>query len=481
MFRQRLLFLLLLIPFYCTSQMEYRLFDPEESYMFQDEEGYFHAIKWDSVYIGDVTDYLFNFKTFRMNDLGYYSDKENSWLGYAVRQIYGNEYGYIMIHPGEEVEIKTGASLGETFPVYYYPGGDIIWASLEAHQAESFLGVQDSVKTFSFQKKTASGELLDHSLNEKTIKVSKNYGMIKALSFTDFPDGPVQSLQMTGSLNNGLGMMQMRFNEAFGLAVGDEIHEQRYSSTFQNTFTGKYIHEVLDVAFNTEETVVNIEVKRCGIEKYFEEGDSSIQFFNDTIVLNRAAYNGAEEPCFQFPEEYPEIPFHDDPRTFAQQYQTGEYNNRRIKSYGMLFQMIDPENWMPYIDYYCADYYIEGVGQYYHFFDPGGEAYLMPVYFKKGNETWGVPFSCDDLTSVEEVEIPKVEVYPNPATTNISIHSEVKNFQFKLYDGKGELKLSRRILSSIEILSIESLPPGNYFYELEFEKGRQQGKLIITR
>lgn len=448
--------------------------------MFQDEENYFHTVRWDSVYIGDVTDYLFNHKTFRETDSGFHTDKGNSWLGQSIRQLYGNEFGYIIIGPGDEIELKTGALLEESFPMYYYLNGDIVWGTLISVEEESFLSVTDTVKTFELQKKDVNGEMLAHDVNGMTIMVSKNYGMIQGMNFVDFPDGLLQQYTMTGIEGKALGKMNMTFTEAFNINVGDEIHEFRHSMAFDMSFSGRYIYNVLEVNFNINSTTLDLKVKRCAIEEEFENNELTTWLYDDTISLYRSAYDGVDEPCFQFPSEYPDIPFHQEPRTFSTQKKTSEYNGRRVKSFGELYNKVNEEEWTPYIDYYCGDYYIEGVGQYYHFQDAGGEAYLLPEYFKKGMETWGTPYHCDDLLPVKEWSKDLAYVYPNPAYDELCFSLKNKPFYLSLMNGRGQTVIQRKYAVEEEI-NLQTLAPGIYYYSIQTDQDHYSGKIAIQR
>lgn len=76
-----------------------------------------------------------------------------------------------------------------------------------------------------------------------------------------------------------------------------------------------------------------------------------------------------------------------------------------------------------------------------------------------------------------------VNVYPNPASTNLTIENAQTGDSFELYDMLGKRVLKTKIASVNQNLSLSDLPDGVYFYTIKDELGNQSAskKLIIRK
>jgi len=77
------------------------------------------------------------------------------------------------------------------------------------------------------------------------------------------------------------------------------------------------------------------------------------------------------------------------------------------------------------------------------------------------------PFTIDVVvipTSIEENTQPLFQVYPNPATTNLTLttESDLTGSEYFLTDGLGKMVLRGKIISDNTIISLEGLSKGTY-------------------
>jgi hypothetical protein len=91
-----------------------------------------------------------------------------------------------------------------------------------------------------------------------------------------------------------------------------------------------------------------------------------------------------------------------------------------------------------------------------------------------------------DPVSSNEIEVASfVKVFPNPATNYINVeigNGETEKLLFSIYDLHGRNLLSREMIGKREVVSVEKLPKGTYFYKFtsgETTKGK--GKFSIIR
>lgn len=477
----RIFLLIFILLFFGLSanraQVMYQLFDPYETYLYEDEQGFMHTVKWDSVYIGDATDYFFNYRTFQHQNGDYYTDQGISWMGYGIRRVYGDLNNYVLLEDEEEMIIMIGGMLGEEFPMYIYPNGNQIRGEITKIQEESFLGVTDSVKTIEIVKKDINGDEIQYDYNGFLIKVSKSHGMIQGFNFGAFPDGVMEEYTLVGAEKAGLGAGNLSFTDVFSMVPGDEIHVYEYLNSIQKSFEGMYIYDVLEKTFNMDENQVTLVVERCAHEIEVINPEQIEQSYTDTISLEYAVFSGTGEPCFRFPSAYPDIPFGSDPRTYSRQYYSTGIEGRLIKSYGELFNPAD-DLWLQYLDYYCPDYYIEGLGQYYYSLGLGGESYSEPVYFKQGGLEWGTPYDCNDWLSVQENNGYGIHVYPNPFTDKITVQTDIIKTKFSLYNASGQPVIENLSGQELKNIDVSHLSTGIYFYCITSGMQTVSGKLI---
>ncbi|MBC8465654.1 T9SS type A sorting domain-containing protein, partial [bacterium] len=106
---------------------------------------------------------------------------------------------------------------------------------------------------------------------------------------------------------------------------------------------------------------------------------------------------------------------------------------------------------------------------------------LNLVYYKKGSETWGTPVAtdCSTLVPVEEPPAPQTEcsIYPNPASTHITVETQVPS-QLSILNLNGLELLKQPITEPKTIIDISSLPNGVYFVRVMGEKTVRVGKFI---
>lgn len=96
---------------------------------------------------------------------------------------------------------------------------------------------------------------------------------------------------------------------------------------------------------------------------------------------------------------------------------------------------------------------------------------------------FGIPdfnAALNTALGIETVENEEVLVYPNPVNTSISvkISDDSKNSILHLYNNLGQKINEFEITNKHQIISVENLATGMYFYEIETKNKIQKGKLL---
>jgi hypothetical protein len=79
------------------------------------------------------------------------------------------------------------------------------------------------------------------------------------------------------------------------------------------------------------------------------------------------------------------------------------------------------------------------------------------------------------VAGVERLDIDRVNVYPNPATSYINVDGAVDTLT--LYDMQGALVIE----SHTNILDVTTLPAGNYLLKISSNEGVRTVKILIVR
>lgn len=108
--------------------------------------------------------------------------------------------------------------------------------------------------------------------------------------------------------------------------------------------------------------------------------------------------------------------------------------------------------------------------------DVGSFGINTPLFFGLDNFT-----ASPSFVGINELTISNTfEMYPNPATTQLYIHSKNKNvIGFTIFDSNGNLIMEEKQHSSGNPINLTSLPSGMYFVKINTENGIETKKLII--
>ena len=396
-----------------------------------------------------------------------------SWIGPSVI-IKPNGLNLFINHEGDTITINTLASVGDKWIAYQQDSSIIVEASVVSCELQNFLGLQDSVKTIAFTPYNEELGPLDLPLSIMTVKLSKNYGFVRALNFYIFPGTEVllygdefEELDLIGLSNPQVGVQNLTWFEVYDFQPGDEIHVY-YKSTFYDEYG------------EGGETTIK------SIYNYIERND-----YPDSIVYRYSlrqsnSYTGSEGSSFTFSDDVRESTIRANPTfdklpgepVFDENYYSysmknttplSKYDPSELES----FSNVDDSCWAIIIADGCLDYdeYRKGLGGPYYscwsnpFLEQSLENKL--VYYKKGNITWGEPLVITGISDIENVN--HIQVYPNPANDILNVTFEsggYTNNEIRIYSLEGKLLLSQKLLSNQTSVDISELKTGVYIVKV---------------
>jgi hypothetical protein len=388
----------------------------------------------------------------------------------------------------DTITIKTLAKLNDSWLAMERKNSLKVIAQVTKHDTVTFLGIKDSVKTISFKVYDYSMTPITSDLNNLTIQVSKNYGLVKTLNFLLFPDfgelspspsnlNILKELKLVGLSNPKLGVQNLTWFDAFDFQVGDILHiyeEDSYSQNPQNATITKTIQKCIS-RINYPDSIMYV-FDNEELIKTTKTG-TLYTYIHDTINLIVKANT-------EFDKLPGVIVYFDKMPNFAYtNVMTSSARPEKFREESSPFQ-VNEDTCMSEIamDAGCNYKYQRGLGGPYFLRVEmtTGKYYERTVkYYKKGSETWGTPLI---ITNISEVKPNSTRVYPNPARDqiNITVSSSNTSFTFDLMDVTGRLILKKYIKGANNTAIDVSNLKGLFLYKITAQnKVIASGKLII--
>ncbi len=410
-----------------------------------------------------------------------------SWIGNKVI-IQSNGLSVFLNKESDSVKLKTNAILYESWTAYQFPDSSTVVATVINHDTLSFLGLVDSTKTIGFKVFDKKMNPLSHMLNAMSIIISKNYGLVKTLNFSMFPDfneyynyqDQLQEYTLAGLSAPKLGIQNLEWYAVNDFQVGDEIHvsyenSEWYDPAYVVCDLRQTIYKYLSRKENADSIVYTIE--RTQSQKQTAIANITYTYVHDTIQSIIKPW-----PLF---EKLPGEVIFSDNWAYVLSMKSNNFISKTIPSVYDRFHLNSESCWSNCCADGCfpADIYLKGLGGPYYECDnvfSGGGLTNKFVYYKKGSDSWGVPLV---ITSVKDNRVEdKIEIYPNPAKNRIYI--TVKNLEFlfvlEIANMEGQVLLAKKIDSNSSSVNIENFKSGFYIYRFSKNGVRiKTGKLII--
>lgn len=486
--RQLLLAFCSLLMVLVVKGQNYQTVNPDVISSFLNENNYVSFIRIDSTgYENSLILYPFSVNQMLFDNC--FSPRAGSWIGSEII-IDDNGYNIFLNHQQDSVKINTLAVEGESWIAYGHPGQLHIVASVIEHGIEEFLGLTDSVKVIAFQTYNSDGEPAELEVNDMQVKISKNYGFVKTLSFYYFPEmnslyGLLTELTLAGLSEPETGVQNFTWFDVHDFQPGDVLHVLRNDGTwigeedgyFQITETRKAIQYL--ERFDYSDSIRYVYTITQRIHKQWLD---SIAVYTDTLSKIIAPY-----PEF---DKLPEEPIYD----YFSNGDLSSYYYHRMKA-GEHLEKVFFNYWFEYHENDCwfmmhydgiphTIYYMNGLGGPYYPYQAlfGSLLHQELVYYEKNGESWGTPL---DVTSIENVLLPdQVRVFPNPVKDilNVSIsRNDPAGFTIRLFDMNSRLVKSKELQSGDNVLNISHLTPGLYFLIISNRQGIQEARKILVQ
>ena len=379
----------------------------------------------------------------------------------------------------DSIILKSLSTLNEFWTCIQLSDGAFLQAQVTSVEIDTIMGLQDSLKIITFQAKDSLHQNISHHLNGQDIWLYKHYGIGKIFDFYNFPNDSL-SYFLSGQTHFQLGDQDFGWREIFEFNIGDEFHYKGIQiSPYYYGFES--IEKVLDkTVYENSDSVAYI-FEHC--EYRFNPSGPGWLYIYDTVVRT---YNFLEMDTiswiFVMPDEFKRK----DTLiwSYASEYYSYTDTSKMERIKGRLF-----DKYMVWVDtcWFAFNFFIidsteyaDGLGQTFHSNNIDIESSKL-VYYKKGSETWGTPVAtdCPTLVSTEETPVPQTEypIYPNPASTHITIEAPLQS-QISIISLHGQKLINRQITQPKTSIDVSTLPSGVYIVKLVGVKGVQMGKFV---
>jgi len=385
-----------------------------------------------------------------------------SWLGEKFAVV-NNQYLFFN-KEGDTIFYHPNTELGTTWRLYTYKNQSYIEAKIERKSRQLLLNVFDSFVEYSFKVFNKDGISIPHNYNSVILRVSKNYGAIGIIPAYDFPN-TIQFVNLCGVTKFELGYNFLSWRKIFDFSIGDEFHLNEINSS--NSFIdyqSKTIKKIIDKKVSAPiDSVYIYTIDRLTYFDYFSN-DKKDYLLHDTIT---ETYLVKKEPVYVMDEPIFDTTFNESggaivrwnngPRKFVRYFNTSLYK----KNNDSCWYIYNPTP-------SSRSSFMEGCGLL-KFEDsnngPTSKYEKNLVYYKKGNETWGLPF---ENLSLKNIEKPLISVFPNPISNAemLNINNNSEQYNIFITNLLGEEILVKENNRGNSKIPLDNLKSGLYFVKI---------------
>lgn len=494
----RFILAIILLSFFSeTKGQDFRLFHPDQDYIYRGGDQVF-GIRIDST--KEVGNRKINFFP------PFFIAKPNQWGSSDTAFSNGPGYfgnGFIetpdstyKFFSNYNDTLYFNPNLNSTDTGYFYNSGKIkITYTILPDSQKLVLDTLLNVKSYQFHYLDSNGNKINQYPNNELLQIANGLGVInlfnlssigRSINFEYLHDIYFNSYYsrefiLIGIPQINLGIEPLNPKTINELEVNDIIQTKKY--TAQLFSSGPYIktiqYKFLSCRNKSYTDSSTIYENNISYVDYYAENNKPYELtrrisFIDTVeYLNNAKYT--------LPGNIVRTDY--DITVYEDLFENGNYETRLISSdFG--YQKINDTIWKSHpFTSYCAipSEHIRGLGGgYYDCTFSGGvsySAYKKLVYYKKGNIEFGTPLSSEDF----QFENENFRVYPNPFIDEINLEgfepNEIKTIEVFDVSGKVLLQVPPNLAGNS--INLYSIPKGIYFLKVGLKNGNTFNKKIV--
>ncbi len=450
----------------------------------EDETISTESISIDSIYFENGFTYYQNHLSMRQSEDDCYTPYGYSFLG---RKVFSDTTGffYFINNEGDTLSIKSNAAINESWVFFEDTQSDLrIFATVDSVRNLTFIGITDQAKYINFLATNLAGDTISHPINDETMILSQDHGFVRMFRFDVCPM-EMSVLELCGDEDTGKGVTDMGLSEIFNMEPGDEIHEETFYQEAKPAATvytrNQYIRKLVSKT-GSYESAMTFTYDILEHQVYYNSGSG---YGQDTIFPH---YTKVVTIDFNNPEiakwnSLPGEAYTDSVSGYlVELFKENAYHSK------ILTAETEKDNdtcyLLPQVTLNKNYYAVAGTGGMYHYYDNGYDIVSRSdlKYFKKGDQTWGVPFDFGNVGEKEGIDINSIlSVYPNPAGDEIVFHLKTppvdpKTLLLEIYSPTGERITTLEISDQKTEMNISRYKSGIYLYRITNDEVIGTGK-----
>lgn len=421
----------------------------------------------------------FNYRTpeeYKYNEMTYFNPS-TSWLGdYTLLSDSG--FAIVINQYGDSILFNSGTEWGmPSWEMFKFPNGNKVIASYDnIIEQDIYPGLSDVVCSIYFEVTDSVGNFVNHSLNNKTLRLSKKYGLLDLFNFSKFPDIDIY-------YNIGI--------EVDGVSYGWENNFDEQVNSFESgALTDYYYSDLALQEHKIRRKVLSKEVNYSAIE-FIENHCEEITTKDSVYIVNyvdtsvfvmntmpRQTIFDATLTGHQQFTEYVKVDSVDICGRKSYFAFNNYYKIAEIELDGRLLWEMNPEI---FLEEKPSLRFIEHIGL--NSSNRFGEQVSDTIkFFDNGLESCGIPYGFECATGINELEGIGFLVSPNPnnGVFEVSFSSNQNIEELKLLNTQGELVWCARgnNENSIDIIN---QPAGLYILQIVLKSGKYVNEKIIIQ
>lgn len=404
-----------------------------------------------------------------------------SWLGYYI-YVDDNAKTHFYNWNRKPIVFHSNYPAEQEWEMYEYRNTDIVKARFleSTNWVEILPDLYDSVKYICFQAYNHIGEPVENYYNYDTLRLSKNFGMLNAVTFICQDINPYKGHYMYS-------------------LTGIELNDASYGEPFyfKDIVSSLEVGSKMDFLSESDHKDIIRQIRRTVVDKKLTENYCTYWYYDSILVdgLFQTKQNSSGYRITALPREsvfgLDSIGFQGYIGLYWAVLGDNDYENRYFDfNYweGEEGSYLDQYVW--WIDYWQLN---QGESYTFRFIENVGELLVYKghsldgdelVYYKNSNEEWGTPFDFSFLSVSNMVSAAHIQIAPNPSNGNFTLsnNSSENIEEILIYNTNGKIVWKQEAQENEQQIDVSFFSTGLYLMKVHLEDGEViSRKLMIQK
>jgi hypothetical protein len=337
----------------------------------------------------------------------------------------------------------------------------------------------DSARFYTIIHKDLTGNIINSALNQQSIIISKNFGLMRFFQVDSFPQ-LLKPVVLMGNVSPNAGRYKVTNEDLYDYQPGDEFQYHEYY--FHAGNPPEFNHNIYIKYTILSRNMTNDSIIYKAIHEHFSV--DTAQFHVDTVQLKYYRHTVIAHIPFELINGGYYFNFGSTKHFGLSNYCGLKlWTYTYIPQYNLEYCALDTcwgqTEYIPPMYPIITTRYVVGLGIYTDessLLLPPPTGYLQQmdmVYFKKNGIICGTDFV---LGIHESITDKKISIYPNPATSSLWIEGLSKTATAEVFDMSGKILLKKQL--NTNQIDICTLAKGLYFIKLTTEEGSVVRKFV---